>query len=164
MHGAYKIGKYWEHIPDCEERAICQHCEVTETLEHIVLECTRSGQDIVWKLAKELWAKKHPTWPPLSIGSILGCGLAVFENEKRRAVTSTARLYRIMITESLYLIWKLRCECVIGRNGEPPTENEIVNRWVHVMNERLEVDINLTDKFKFGKQYSIPPRLVLDTW
>jgi ribonuclease HI len=32
MHGAHKIGKYWEHIPDCEERAICQHCEVTETL------------------------------------------------------------------------------------------------------------------------------------
>jgi hypothetical protein len=41
---------------------------------------------------------------------------------------------------------------------------EIVNRWLHVMNERLEVDINLRNEFKFGKQYSIPPRLVLDTW
>jgi hypothetical protein len=42
---AHKIGKYWEHIPDCEERATCQHCVVTKTLEHIMLECTHPGQD-----------------------------------------------------------------------------------------------------------------------
>ncbi len=111
-----------------------------------------------------MWAKKHPEWPDLSIGSLLGCGLAIFEDEKKRAIISTARLYRILITESMYLIWKLRCESVIGRDGEPPTENEIVNRWVHVINERLEIDRSLTNELKFGKQYSLPPKLVLDTW
>ncbi|KAJ6533636.1 hypothetical protein B0H19DRAFT_861319, partial [Mycena capillaripes] len=60
------------------------------------------------------------------------------------------RFYRILITYSLYSVWKLRCECGIGRNGEPPTENEVQNRWVHTINERLKVDINLTNERKFG--------------
>jgi hypothetical protein len=44
LHGAHKIGKYWEHIPECEEWATCQHCGVTEDLEHILLHCTLPGQ------------------------------------------------------------------------------------------------------------------------
>ncbi|KAJ7202207.1 hypothetical protein B0H12DRAFT_1036051, partial [Mycena haematopus] len=162
VHGAHRIGKFWENIPECEDRAICQHCQETESLDnsiwhprvpnfdHIVLRCTRPGQAQVWKLAQDLWAKKHPNWPPLSLGSILGCGLSIFTDEKNKPVDSTARMYRILISESLYLIWKLRCECVIGRGGEPPTENEIHNRWVHMINERLEIDKNLTNEIKFG--------------
>ncbi|KAJ7714014.1 ribonuclease H-like protein [Mycena metata] len=164
MHGAHRIGKFWENIPECEDRAICGHCGVTETFEHIILECGRPGQEQVWKLAKELWAKKHSNWPPLSLGTILGCGLAVFEDEKKKAIPLAARLYRILITESMYLIWKLRCECVIGRSGEPPAENEIHNRWVRTINERLEIDISLTNEMKFGKQYSLKPAVVLETW
>ncbi|KAJ7148899.1 hypothetical protein C8R46DRAFT_916676, partial [Mycena filopes] len=68
-------------------------------------------------------------WPALSLGAILGCGLVIFEDEKKKAIPSTARLFRILITESMYLIWKLRCECVIGHDGVPPAENEIHNRW-----------------------------------
>jgi ribonuclease HI len=98
------------------------------------------------------------------MGSILGCGMAIFEDEKKRPHAAKARLYRILITESMYLIWKLRCKCVIGRNGEPPTANEIHNRWVHTINERLEIDNNLTNELKFGKQYILPRKLVLDTW
>ncbi|KAJ7210850.1 hypothetical protein GGX14DRAFT_363068, partial [Mycena pura] len=79
-------------------------------------------------------------------------------------LAAMARLYHILITESLYSIWKLRCECMIGRNGEPPTENEVQNRWVQTIDERLNIDINLTNKYKFGKQYSLPRVLILDTW
>ncbi|KAJ7847171.1 hypothetical protein B0H13DRAFT_1907416 [Mycena leptocephala] len=71
---------------------------------------------------------------------------------------------RILITESLYLIWKLRCECVISRDGEAPSENEIHNRWVSQINERLSIDRALTNRIKFSKQYSLAPSLVLDTW
>ncbi|KAJ7915040.1 hypothetical protein B0H13DRAFT_1872408 [Mycena leptocephala] len=137
----------WKSMHD---RATCGHCQETENPEHILFGCSRPGQAEVWKLAEEFWAKKHPTWPPLSMGSILGCGMAIFEDEKKRHHAAKARLYRILITESMYLIWKLRCECVIGRNGEPPTANEIHNRWVHTINERLEIDRNLTNELKFG--------------
>ncbi|KAJ6524024.1 hypothetical protein B0H19DRAFT_972430 [Mycena capillaripes] len=163
-HGAHRLGKFWTHIPECEERATCHHCDETESLEHVLLHCRRPGQSEIWKLAEKLWTKKHPAWPPLSMGSILGCGLAVFTDEKKRPLAATARLYRILITESVYLIWKFRCECVIQRDGEPPTANEVHNRWVYTINERLEIDRNPTNGIKFGQQYSLPRHLVLDTW
>ncbi|KAJ6474808.1 hypothetical protein C8R45DRAFT_935335 [Mycena sanguinolenta] len=59
------------------------------------------GPSKVWELAQDFWKNKNPNWPPLSLGSLLGCGLAVFRSEKKKAVNSTARLYRILITESV---------------------------------------------------------------
>ncbi|KAJ7501543.1 hypothetical protein B0H11DRAFT_1713398, partial [Mycena galericulata] len=50
------------------------------------------------------------------------------------------RLYTIIITESLHIIWKLRCERVIGRKGDPMSEQEIHNRWIHAINEQIEID------------------------
>ncbi|KAJ6482425.1 hypothetical protein C8R45DRAFT_1001385 [Mycena sanguinolenta] len=46
----------------------------------------------------------------------------------------------------------------------PPTVNEVHNRWVRAMNDRLQIDINLTDRKRFGKQYTVAPALVLETW
>ncbi|KAJ7882339.1 hypothetical protein B0H13DRAFT_1573459, partial [Mycena leptocephala] len=42
--------------------------------------------------------------------------------------------------------------------------HEVHNRWVKIMNERLEIDINLTNRSKYGKQHALSPALVLDTW
>ncbi|KAJ7212673.1 hypothetical protein GGX14DRAFT_534340 [Mycena pura] len=39
MHNAHRIGSYWKNIPDCEDRATCQKCGVTEDLEHILIRC-----------------------------------------------------------------------------------------------------------------------------
>ncbi|KAJ7806269.1 ribonuclease H-like protein [Mycena leptocephala] len=140
IHGAHRIRKFWSNIPDMEDRANCQHCGVLETMEHILLQCTRPGQAEIWKLAEELWLMKDDTWPALSMGTLLGCGLANFKGENGKNSPATARLYRILITESLYLIWKLCCECIISRDGEAPSENEIHNRWVSQINERLSID------------------------
>ncbi|KAJ7930383.1 hypothetical protein B0H13DRAFT_2228278 [Mycena leptocephala] len=136
IHGAHRIGKYWLHIPECEERARCQHCDEIETMEHILLRCRKPGQAQVWKLAQEIWHKKHPTWPVLSKGGILGCGLATIRDDKG----------------------------LIGRGGESLSETEIHDRWVSLMNERLAIDRLLTNKLAYGKQASIPRLLVLQTW
>jgi ribonuclease HI len=165
MHGSLRIGKYWRNIPECEEREICQTCGETESLEHIMLQCARPGQAQIWKLAEELWRKKGHNWPNMSLAGILGCGLARFTNENKRPSPGDARFFLILVTESAHLIWKLRCECVVGRDStEPASENEVHNRWIFAMNERLEIDRNLIDKSKYGKQYSIAPSLVLETW
>ncbi|KAJ7923624.1 hypothetical protein B0H13DRAFT_1465578, partial [Mycena leptocephala] len=42
--------------------------------------------------------------------------------------------------------------------------NEIHNRWLTIINERLEIDKNLTNKLKYGKQHALSPSLVLETW
>ncbi|KAJ7750007.1 hypothetical protein B0H16DRAFT_1374447, partial [Mycena metata] len=57
-HGAHRIGKFWAHIPEMEDRANCQHCGGIETMEHILLECNRPGQAEIWNLAEALWRKR----------------------------------------------------------------------------------------------------------
>ncbi|KAJ7079636.1 hypothetical protein B0H15DRAFT_757130, partial [Mycena belliarum] len=108
IHGAHRVGKYWEHIPGFENRATCHHCNEMESLEHILFDCRKPGQAEVWKLVEELWAKKSNSPLDKSMGGILGCCLAAFEHEKKAKPSGVNRLYRIVISESVYFIWKLR--------------------------------------------------------
>lgn len=75
MHGAYRIGDYWLNIPTYEQRARCAHCNTdTESMEHILLECSNNARTIIWPLAKETWPESFGAWPQINIGTILGCG------------------------------------------------------------------------------------------
>ncbi|KAJ6628183.1 hypothetical protein B0H10DRAFT_1940730 [Mycena sp. CBHHK59/15] len=128
IHNAHRVGKYWTHIPECEDRAMCKDCEVIP------------GQEIVWRAAETLWLKKEAVWPAVTLGTILGCGLAEFRDDKGKIKCGTQRLYRILVSESAYLIWKLRNNRVISHDGAPATEEEIVNKWKFTINQRLQVD------------------------
>ncbi|KAJ7676571.1 hypothetical protein DFH06DRAFT_976497, partial [Mycena polygramma] len=140
LHQAYKCGEHWINATGFEQRAPCVHCHVDETMEHILLECNAPGQSTVWKLCEELWNKKHGQFPTLKIGTILGCGIAEFKDRKGVIDKETGRLFKILISESAYLIWLLRCERVISRRNDPAkyhTEVEIHNRWLRCINNRL---------------------------
>lgn len=163
-HSALRVGKFWAHIPGFEDRATCQVCGEIESLDHILLECKQPGQSEVWKLAVELWAKKYGVLPQPSMGGILGCCLAAFEAESKSRPSGVNRLYRILITECVYLIWKLRCERVIARDGAPHSLSEIHNRWVHMLNERIEVDRFMACDTSQQKHKTVLPALVIRTW
>lgn len=102
MHNAHKIGSYWTHIPACGDRAICKDCDVLEDLEHIMMGCESPGQELIWKAAKTLWLEKETTWPEVSLGTILGCGLAEFRDDGGKIKRGAQRLYRILMSESAY--------------------------------------------------------------
>ncbi|KAJ7852105.1 hypothetical protein B0H13DRAFT_2398923, partial [Mycena leptocephala] len=108
IHNAHKIGSYWTHIPGCEERAVCKDCDVLEDLEHILVGCESPGQELIWEAAKTLWLEKETTWPEVSLGTILGCGLADFRDDSGKIDRGAQRLYRILMSESAYQIWRLR--------------------------------------------------------
>ncbi|KAJ7206817.1 hypothetical protein GGX14DRAFT_567892 [Mycena pura] len=84
-------------------------CGVTENLAHVLLECTAPGQQEIWAAAEELWKKKAGHWPELSLGSLPGCGLARFPKEAVPA--SCERLYRILISESMFVILRKAPHC-----------------------------------------------------
>ena len=68
----------------------------------------------------------------------MGCGLVEIQLDggEGRPVSGPARLH-ILISESVYLIWKLRCERVITHDNPEVDwhpEQEVVRRWEQAMN------------------------------
>ncbi|KAJ7914671.1 hypothetical protein B0H13DRAFT_1560310, partial [Mycena leptocephala] len=81
--------------------------------------------------------------PSMSIGLILGCGLAEVKKSEGKKIDQASRLFRKLISESARMVWKIRNERVIsGRNH---TQTEIHNRWINCINGRLRMDQLLTD-------------------
>ncbi|KAI0086102.1 hypothetical protein BDY19DRAFT_872308, partial [Irpex rosettiformis] len=73
--------------------------------------------------------------------------------------------YRILMTESAHLIWKIRCERRIQRDGidgRTHTDTEILKRWYAAMNIRLRLDCEMT-KAKYNKK-QLALDLVQQTW
>ncbi|KAJ7920566.1 hypothetical protein B0H13DRAFT_2230749 [Mycena leptocephala] len=164
LHNAHRIGNYWTNIPECEDRAVCKDCDKIEDLEHILIGCQSPGRETIWKAAETLWLERESNWPTVSLGTILGCSLAEFRDDKGRPKRGTQRLYRILMSESAYLIWRLQNDRVISRDGEPATTDEIMNKWKFVINQRLQVDRTLASRPKMGKHPALTPQLVLETW
>lgn len=167
LHAGYKCGVYWSSIPNYEHRGICPCCDTEETIEHILTRCSAPGQELIWHLAQELWEQKGLPWPQyFSYGMVLGCGISDFKTNDRKRLMGANRLWRILISESAHLIWKIRCECRIANEDDPDKHHSpiaIHNRWVYQLNCRLSLDRSITDKYRFGSK-ALRPDLVLRTW
>ncbi|KAJ7791594.1 hypothetical protein B0H14DRAFT_2395487 [Mycena olivaceomarginata] len=166
MHQAYKAGEYRRNIPNFEHWALCQHCQVDDNLDHVLTQCEAPGREILWNLAKKLWELKGYQWPEISFGRILACSFAEVEDASGKRDRGADRLYRILVSETAHLIWKLRCLRVIERGSDPSryfSEYEIHNRWLACINARLRTDILLTDRKKFGNR-ALNFKRVTNTW
>ncbi|KAG2337919.1 hypothetical protein BDR05DRAFT_978344 [Suillus weaverae] len=144
IHNAYKIGNFWEKIPNYENRE-------SENMEHILLDCDKSNTSrIIWAATKDLWLKRESSWPHIKFGTILG-------DEKGKKKEGMRCLFTILILKSTHLIWKIRCERLHH------SDKEIYNRWLKSINNRLTLDRLLTNTTRFGtKATSIDT--VLKTW
>ncbi|KAF6742999.1 hypothetical protein DFP72DRAFT_829153 [Ephemerocybe angulata] len=154
LHDGHKVGKFWKHIN--EDRMICQPCNANqENLEHIMQHCRVSGQETVWKAAKEAWSHTGLEWPEVNLEIILGIGMIEIKGRNGETSTGRTRLFKILISESAYLIWLLRCEWRIGREQNTlqiHTKHEIIARWKLAIARRLRLDWALTSKLSFGKK------------
>ncbi|KAH9849699.1 RnaseH-domain-containing protein, partial [Lenzites betulinus] len=165
IHGALRIGKYWETIPGYEHRAVCGKCNVLESLEHILLECDEPGQRIAWGLAEWILRRKGICLPPWSIGMILGIVCLDKDASGNKMPPATCRFARIVVTETVHMIWKLRCRRVIDpgfRRESELSPGTIEKQWMLAINKRLSMDQCLTAR-TFGKK-AIPRNVVISTW
>ncbi|KAJ7267563.1 hypothetical protein B0H12DRAFT_994789, partial [Mycena haematopus] len=71
IHNTFRVGDFWLNINTMESRHECHTCGVSESLEHIALECKVSGQQTIWDLTQQLWSKKYKQWPKMNWGLIL---------------------------------------------------------------------------------------------
>ncbi|KAF8214141.1 RnaseH-domain-containing protein [Mycena galopus ATCC 62051] len=174
IHDGYKVGKFWSHIPGFRDghgfftgflRVLCNHdhwgecptCHNTwETMEHILTECAEPGQNEIWDLASDMWRLKTGKELRPSIGQIMAAGATKVGNVGEK------RLYKILVTESAHLIWRIRNERRIQQTGAAALPM-IKNRWLHAINNRLAVDCAMTNELKYGKK-AVKVSLVKATW
>ena len=166
MHNVFRTGNYWSHIPAVAECSVCTTCNETETLGHIMTQCRCPPTQLIWRYAREIWPHRNIPWPEISLGLILGSGClsAPHPNNRERNngnshLRGATRLLRILITESAYLIWVLRCERVIGEKNIH--ERGIRSRWLRAINLRLTNDKLIATKKKRKKGFT---NLVVNTW
>jgi ribonuclease HI len=165
-HGVYRLGRFWTHIPGLESRAECPLCNKDNTLEHIITECVSTERVTTWDTANQLWRLRYDKDLPTSEGATLGSGLANFKKDDRKPDAAKNRLYRILMTESAHMIWVLRCERRITNQENPHnfhTEEAVQNRWYKKVNERMQIDCLLTNKFLYENK-ALKTKKVYDTW
>ena len=166
VHGIYKLGSFWNHVPGYEDRAECPLCNKPDTFDHIVTECGSTEKETVREQANGLWRRKYDEDLPLSVGAVLGGGIANFRGRSGKPDTARNRLYRILITESAHLIWVLRCERKIT-NGDNPgnyhSAEAVINRWYTEINERMQIDCLMTSIHLYERK-ALKTKVVYDTW
>jgi hypothetical protein len=125
-------------------------------MQHILTQWGIPGQKEIWDLASEMWRMKTGEDLRPTLGEIMVCAA------KKKGDTGTTRLYRILVSESAHLIWRLRNERVINQK-DPASHREIHNRWLKQINNRLALDCAMTDERKYDKK-AIKVSLVKRTW
>ena len=169
IHQTPKVGKHWKHVPNWEHRQMCQTCQKLESMEHILTECNAPGRERIWNLVAQRWPHEHTPLPEISFGIILGCGsLTPPETQtgndgenvnRRRKNRGVIRLLQILISESAYLIWVLRCERVI--QPKMHSDSEVEARWLKVINKRLIDDKITATRIKRDRTHI---KITNDTW
>ncbi|KAF9522430.1 hypothetical protein CPB83DRAFT_822857 [Crepidotus variabilis] len=161
MHDGYKIGHFWSHLAGYEERGICKSCHAEESIEHVLTKCNAPGQKEIWDLAGEIWEQRNTEWIRPGMGEILACGTTDLKDADGKPWKGDSRLYRILISESAHLIWKLRNGRVIN-NEANKSKREIENRWRAALNSRLRLDCLMVNS-KYGSR-SNKAQVVKRTW
>jgi hypothetical protein len=141
--GRIKIGGYWRHIPDCEERTLCTFCirngehHTEENEQHLWLGCEYNGQNEAWETAKQLWTKAGGhEWPHISLGIIRGVGaITLTDNQGKPAKDLSSERIRILVAMTTWAIWKVRNKHAIL--SQPVTPSEASNLLIELLKENL---------------------------
>ncbi|EIW62459.1 uncharacterized protein TRAVEDRAFT_113688 [Trametes versicolor FP-101664 SS1] len=166
LHDSLRIGNYWTNIPGYEDRATCSACGVVETSDHILSECSAAGQGAAWRAAAALLRGRGLEILPITRAHTHGGHAYTVTDENGDLCPGATRLARIVLTETAYLVWVLRCERVIGRAGQGEdrvTDDMVRARWLWTINKRFCMDRALMSKARAGRMH-VPPETVVDTW
>ncbi|EJD51084.1 hypothetical protein AURDEDRAFT_57515 [Auricularia subglabra TFB-10046 SS5] len=166
IHGVHKTGAYFKNMKQpWSDYATCPACGVEESLEHILLDCPQSGQQDVWVLVDDFLAKMG-LQVDVTYGLILGCASVRVRDRFTDRILRLERIFKIVVSESAFLIWKIRCEARMEHGGDPEwhlPKDAIAERWWKVIRRRKHQDIASVDKVRYGKKAK-PKGEIYETW
>ncbi|EJD47870.1 hypothetical protein AURDEDRAFT_61682 [Auricularia subglabra TFB-10046 SS5] len=134
-------------------------------MEHILFSCTDSGHAAVWQLVHGFLHRKRAD-VKIDIGTMWGCAMARLTSDRDSRDKGLERAFRIMISKSVYLIWKLRCEKRIQQGDDTTwchSRTEVQSRRQAMMRTRIARDSRLLNTFNYGSR-AIDPFLHEETW
>ncbi len=131
-------------------------------MDHILFRCQAEGRELISSIVEETWRHTGIYWPGMQWGTALGAACVVFKSRNDERLSIVERLWTILATESLHLIWKLRCERVIQRDGQQFSANEVRNRWYAAIERRLTLDRRATSSFL--EKRALDANTVAATW
>ncbi|KAI9056568.1 RnaseH-domain-containing protein [Trametes sanguinea] len=144
LHDVHRVGPYWSNIPGYEHRALCTLCGVEETMEHILTVCKAAETQVMWKLASAFLRKRDIVIPELPcLATYLTAAVAEVTDAEGKQKRGSTRLRRLVLTETAYAIWRLRCQRTIEWAEQPGREHAVravYNMWRSTMNKRLRDD------------------------
>jgi len=162
--GKIKCGSYWSKIPGYTDRAYCSFCkkkkavEITESEQHMWLDCENNGQSLAWETARKIWIKTTDrTWPTISMGLIRGAAALSFEYDYSK---DSERL-RILISMTIWAIWKSRNKNSI--NDQDVTTNETREALKDLIQDLIRKGWNAT-RFLEGSRRMIHQRALQSLW
>ncbi|KAJ7163779.1 hypothetical protein C8R43DRAFT_988627 [Mycena crocata] len=130
-----------------------QQCGVEESMNHILTKCEENGNgQQVWDLADELWFQRTKQHLQPLVEEIMACRIIKRGVKTGDGGQGHLRLYRILVSESAFLIWRLRNEHRIQGHDE----REIHLRWKKAMNIRLDLDCWMMNKNRYGNHSQVP--------
>ena len=102
----------------------------------------------------------------MSLGIVLGLGLIEIKDKTGRTQQGCMRLFKILISESAYLIWVLHFEWRIGREQDPTQLHSgtgVATWWKRAMERRLRLDWALANELAYRKK-ALKRRCIEQTW
>ncbi|KAI9065870.1 hypothetical protein FKP32DRAFT_1646925 [Trametes sanguinea] len=155
LHDLYMVGEQWLKPgmrPELQERATCKVCGVVESLEHILTECRAVGRTQVLELMRKAWENSGGTWREPTLAVALGMASASLVTEAGARNKLMEDLWTTLWSESVHLIWKLRCERVIQNNGRQHCPEEVRRRWCKTVRLRRQADAHLAERARRSKR------------
>ncbi|KAF8150961.1 hypothetical protein B0H34DRAFT_665545, partial [Crassisporium funariophilum] len=92
------------------------------------------------------------------------CGLPDFKTRGGKTLTGANRLYTIIMTESIHLIWLVFKGLVGSDETKIPLDKEITKQWENIINTRLKLDCLMTNKYQYGAKALKPLKVINTTW
>ncbi|EJD39915.1 hypothetical protein AURDEDRAFT_70807 [Auricularia subglabra TFB-10046 SS5] len=166
LHNGHKTGRYFAKMKaPWKARAQCPSCDKLEDMEHILTECTTTGQAKIWDLAR-LRLEHYGVQFKLSASTVWGCATIRICDPSSKRDERAERAFRIIVSESAFLVWKLRCIARIEHSDDPtwsPSPALVEERWKEILRSREAQDCLLTKTAVFGNK-ALDEALVHGTW
>ena len=151
IHNRIKCGKFFRFIPNWQEKEFCK-CGKSETIEHILIKCKKSGQESLWKKVKETWEKlTEMEWKQPTLETIMGIGSIKIRNKKDiEKSMKISDIYRKLITTAIWTIWKNRNDRVF--NDKEETAKKQIDRWKEQMENEIKIEYNELNEIEYKKR------------